>query len=116
MSDLSRLTCLLEEINDENSKWLLQLAPYVGEDFSSPFFIESLPPLVKDADSGKYAGAIYLEMLSAITPDFPKEEIQSLIETLYEFNNKDDANKICNIYGSRGHEFLREIYEKHNKK
>ncbi|MFA4843948.1 MAG: SIR2 family protein [Candidatus Margulisiibacteriota bacterium] len=113
MSDLSRLTCLLDEINEENSKWLLQIAPYVGVAFNSPFFIKSLLPLIKDVDSAKHSGKIYLAMLTAITPDYPRETIQALVESLYKYDNEEDVVKICNIYGSRGHEFLREIYEKH---
>ncbi|MFA5097848.1 MAG: hypothetical protein WC490_04400 [Candidatus Margulisiibacteriota bacterium] len=114
MSDLSRLTCLLDEINEENSKWLLQVAPHVGSDFSSPFFIESLEALTTKESAG-YVGKIYIEMLASITPDYKKEVIQALVEKLYQYGNKADADKICNIYGSRGNESLRRIYDRYNK-
>ena len=38
----------------------------------------------------------------------------SIIEFLYNAGAQENADKICNIYGSRGNEFLRDIYEKYN--
>jgi hypothetical protein len=43
----------------------------------------------------------------------PKRHIFSL--STYNSGAQENANKICNIYGSRGYEFLRDIYEKHAK-
>ena len=54
-------------------------------------------------------------MLSVFTPDFDQQHIRSIMEFLYELKDgetTDSANKICNIYGSRGQEFLRDIYER----
>jgi hypothetical protein len=59
---------------------------------------------------------VYLEMLKNATPDFRKEDIQSIVEFLYQKGKKEEANTICNIYGSRGYEFLRQLYEQYNKK
>ena len=55
-------------------------------------------------------------MLEKITPDFDQKHIRSIVEFLYNSGAMDSANKICNIYGSRGHEFLRDIYERHSDK
>ena len=65
--------------------------------------------------TAEYIGEIYLKMLEKITPDYDKKHIRSIIEFLYNAGAQENANKICNIYGSRGYEFLRDIYEKHTK-
>ena len=64
--------------------------------------------------AAKCIGEIYLKMLEKITPDFDKKHIRSIIEFLYNSGAQENANKICNIYGSRGPEFLRDIYKKYN--
>ena len=53
-------------------------------------------------------------MLSKSTPTFREENIKSIVEKIYQFGDKNKANKICNIYGSGGYEFLRPLYEKYN--
>jgi hypothetical protein len=53
-------------------------------------------------------------MLEKITPDHDKKHIRSIIEFLYNSGGQENADKICNIYGLRGYEFLRDIYEKNN--
>jgi hypothetical protein len=52
-------------------------------------------------------------MLDKGSPDYDKKHIRSIIEFLYKAGAQENANRICNIYGSRGQEFLRDIYEKH---
>jgi hypothetical protein len=119
LSSVSKLTALLPEINSEFYEWLMLSAPYVHEDFNSPFFIQHLDEL-KDKgeprEAAKYLGKIYLQMLEKITPDYDQKHIRSIVEFLYNSDASDDANKICNIYGSRGYEFLRDIYEKYSNK
>jgi hypothetical protein len=118
LSDLSKLTIFLPEINDDNYLWLLQTAPYVKENFNSPFFIEYLDGLKGKGDKVKTAcfiGDIFLKMLEHFTPDYDTSHICSIVGFLYEAKATEKAIEICNIYGSRGYEFLRDIYEKHNK-
>jgi len=115
LSDLSQLTILLDKIDAETSKWLLLLAPYVGEGPGSLFFIEYLDKF-DDEQSIRYISKIFLEMLSAVTPSFMTEHIISIVRKIYTSGNETDADKICNIYGSRGYEFLRRIWEEHNEK
>jgi len=116
LSSASKLTVFLPQIDVESYAWLMLSAPYIQEDFNSPSFIKYLDELKNKGDSketAKYIGEIYLEMLEKITPDYDKKHIRSIIEFLYNAGAQESANKICNIYGSRGHEFLRDIYEKH---
>jgi len=55
-------------------------------------------------------------MLDKITPDYDQKHIRSIVEFLYNAGAEESANKICNIYGSRGYEFLRDIYEKYSSR
>jgi len=116
ISDTGKLTTILPQINKENAEWLILAAPYVHEDFNSSFFIEYLDELKDKGDSkeaAKYIGKIFLRMLEKVTPDFDKKHIHSIVEFLCISNNTKNAREICNIYGQRGYEFLREIYENH---
>lgn len=106
LSHLSKLTIFLQEIDQENFEWLKLSAKYINIDFTSPFFIEYLDRF-EDEDSVSKVGKLFLEMLSTFTPDFDQEHIRSIVKKLYKLEDKDDANKIRNIYGSRGYEFLR---------
>ena len=53
-------------------------------------------------------------MLEKFTPDFDQKHIRSIVEFLYDAAPTDKAKTICNTYGSRGAEFLRDIYEKYS--
>lgn len=114
LSDLSRLIVFLENIDSENSKWLLLSAPYIDVNFNDSLFIEYL-----DKHEGKesigFISEIYLKMLTTTTPTYDQKNIISIIEKIYLLGNKKEADEICNIYGSRGFEFLRPIYEINNK-
>lgn len=116
LSDLSKLAVFLEKIDCENYEWLKLSAPYVHIDFNSPFFIEYLDNLKdKDKDAGKYVGEIFLKILKKSTPDYDQKHIRSIVEYLYISDFENYADKICNIYGHGGHEFLRDIYQKYHK-
>jgi hypothetical protein len=116
LSVAGELASLLPKIDAESYEWLLLSASYVQENFNSNFFIEYLNEL-KDkgerSDTAKFIGNIYLRMLDKFTPDYDEAHIRSIVEFLYDAGETASASKICNIYGSRGNEFLRDIYEKH---
>lgn len=117
LSGLSELTGFLCEINEENFEWLKLSARYVDIDFRSSFFIEYLDGLKDKGASWKYVGKIYEEILKNSTPEFKQENIISIVEFLFQKGDekiKKQAEKICIIYGQRGFEFLRKIYEKYN--
>jgi len=110
--DLGKLSCFLEKVDDEALAWLKLSARYIEKDFNSSFFIEYLSRLVDV--SAHEVSVIYLEMLDYATPNYDKEYIKSIVTKLYSSGEIENANKICNIYGSRGLEFLRDIYDQHN--
>jgi len=117
LSELSKLTVFLEKIDSENYKWLKLSAPYIHIDFNTPFFLKYLNNLKeKDKDSGEYIGKIFLEILKNSTPDYDQKDIRSIVEYLYIKSYGKYACEICNIYGSRGYEFLRDIYENYHQK
>lgn len=119
LSNAAKLAAILPQIDKENFEWLMLSAPYVHIAFNSSFFIEYLDELKDKGDVKKtanYIGEVYLKILDFFTPDFDQKHIRSIVEFLYNAGAKDSANKICNIYGSRGKEFLRDIYEKHSNR
>jgi len=111
--DLGKLTCFLGRIDDEILSWLKLSARFIEKDFNSAFFIEYLLRLV-DISAHKVS-VIYLEMLDYATPIYDKEHIKSIVTKLYSSGEIENANKICNIYGSRDLEFLRDIYKQQNQ-
>jgi hypothetical protein len=110
-SDLVRLSCYLEGIDAETLNWLMFSAMYVEKNYNSSFFIEYLLRL---SDPNPHeVGIVYVEMLNAATPVFDQNNIRNIVTKLYERGEAASANRICNIYGNRGIEFLRDIYEQH---
>jgi hypothetical protein len=115
LSDLSKLTAFLEKIDCDNYEWLKLSAPYIHVDFNAPFFLKYLNNLKdKNKDAGEYVGKIFLEILKELTPDYDQKHIRSIVEYLYISDLKNYAVAICDIYGKRGFEFLRDIYEKYH--
>ena len=113
LSNLCLLTAFLPEIDSENLQWLRMCARFAGVDFKSSYFIEYLDRLKDDKCR---VGRIVLEMLTEYTPDYPRESIESIVKHLYEINVdacRKTADDICNIYGERGYDFLRPLYEEH---
>jgi len=118
LSAISKLTVYLKEIDSNNCEWLKLSASYVHVDYNDNYFIEYLDMLAKTGSAeqtAKYVGGIYLKMLEKSTPTYPQNNILSTVEFLYSAGTQDDADRICNTYGERGHEFLRDIWRKNNK-
>jgi hypothetical protein len=111
-SDLARLSCYLETIDDKNIEWLKLSAKYVEKNFNATFFIEYLLRLCDVSVS--QVGIVFLEMLEHNTPIYHQDHIRSIVTKLYEAKETETANRICNIYGSRHVDFLRDIYEQYN--
>jgi hypothetical protein len=114
LSFLSKLTVFLPKIDSKNFNWLRLSASCVDIDFNSSFFIECLNDLKDKEDSVKYIGEIFLKILEGSTPDYEEENIRTIVEFLYQKGYKEDANNVCNVYGRRGYDFLRDLYEKYN--
>ncbi|MCK4353289.1 hypothetical protein KAW65_07780 [candidate division WOR-3 bacterium] len=112
LSDLCLLTVFLSKIDSANFEWLKLSACYVNTRFNSRFFIEYLDRL---KDDKCYVGEILLEMLNNFIPPYPDLEahVKSIVEYLYKTKIdkcKANADKICNIFGENGYDFLRSLY------
>jgi hypothetical protein len=119
LSVLALLTTFLHEMNDQNFEWLMLSAPHVNLRFNYSFFIEYLDRLKDKGDrkkNARYLGNLFLKMLETFTPDFKPEHVKAVIEFIYLTKEKETsamANEICNEYGKRGSDLLRDLYEKH---
>ncbi|MCX7647337.1 MAG: toll/interleukin-1 receptor domain-containing protein [Elusimicrobiales bacterium] len=125
LSELSKLAVFLDEINEENSKWLKMSARFIDY-INSSFFIEYLNKIKDKGESYKYLTEIFKEILNLTTPFYKKEDIRSIIEFLYQksmgLEDKklaveiaDNIDEIINTYEERGYEFLHDLYEKYHK-
>jgi len=116
LSEISKLTIFLSRIDEENSKWLILSASSLEGVRPHPasFFLEYLNRF-NDKESISYIGKILLALLSKSTITYREEDIKSLVEKIYKYGKKTEANEICNTYGTRGIDFLRDTYEKYNK-
>ncbi len=115
LSELCELTVFLPEINSENFEWLKLSVSFLDVRYNLSLFIEYLNNLKDKGESVNFIGKIYLEMLKNTTPYFRRENIQSIVEYLYQKGKKEEADKICNIYAEQGYEFLKPLYEKYNR-
>ncbi len=56
-------------------------------------------------------------MLNAgVYPEYKIEDIQAIVNILYEKDQQDMANRICNLYAINGYNFLDELFKKYNVK
>lgn len=114
ISNLSRWLSLIDKIDDEIFEWLKLSAKYIdrGKYITSFFFIEYL--LKHAPKTPAKVGEIYLEMLKAnIYPVDKEKDIQEIVCLLYDKNEKEIADRICNLYGAKGFDFLKDIYKTH---
>ena len=112
ISDLCKWLSLVDQIDDQIFEWLKLSAKYIEVGYNSPFFVEYL--LLHTVSNPFEVGKVYLEMLNAgIYPEYKRENIQQILETLYDKGQKETADRICTLYLSKGITFLQHIYEKH---
>ena len=112
LASIAKLAVFLDRIDERNFEWLKLSVKYLSNNFSS-FFIEYLDKLVDN--SPNEAGLVYLEILeNDIYPDYDEKHIKSIVYKLYNNHQKDIADEICNLYGSKGLNFLRDIFDENN--
>ncbi len=108
-SNLGKWLSLVDTIDDDVYEWLQISVEAIEKNWNSGFFIEYLRRHVMKTPT--IVGNLYLKMLNAGTyPDYKKEDIVAIVQTLYDLKEKETAHKICNIYFSKGFEFLRETF------
>lgn len=113
LADLSRWIDLINEIDEEICEWLKISVKYHTH-FSDIVFKNYVRHIQK---TPKYVGEIYLEVArnNLIAPYYT-EDVKGLVRSLYEHNEFQSADKICNLYAERGYDFLKDIFVEFNKK
>jgi len=103
---------VFDEIDDDIYKWLIFSIKNIEEEV--PFsFVENL--LVHIDRTPEKAGKLFLEALNAdVHPKFPrKENIEELVSKLFEKEESDLAERIYNLYLSKGYHSFRDVLEKY---
>lgn len=112
-SDLGRWFCFVDQIDDEIFKWLLISVKEIEVNWNTGYLIEYFLKHVRKTPA--LVGKLYLEMLdSGIYADYSRENIITFIKALYNFDEKEIADRICNMYLQEGFEFLRDTFDKNN--
>ncbi|MCY4403402.1 MAG: hypothetical protein OXD54_12560 [Candidatus Poribacteria bacterium] len=110
LSRLSGWVALVDKIDEEVIKWLKFSVKHIKEFSDSAFFIEDLLQHVTKTPAE--VGNIYLYMLSYnVYPIYNQEHIQEIVRILYNKGHKEVADRICNLYGEAGFDFLRSLYD-----
>ena len=110
LSRLSGWVALVDKIDVEVLKWLKMSTQYIRGLTDSAFFVEDLLPHATKTPAE--VGDIYLGMLKHnIYPYYNQEHIQQIVRVLYNTEHKEIANRICNLYGEAGFDFLRSLYD-----
>ncbi len=110
LSRLSGWVALVDKIDAEVLKWLKMSTQYIRGLTDSAFFVEELLPHATKTPAE--VGDIYLGMLMHnVYPYHDQEHIQGIVRVLYNMEHKEVADRICNLYGAAGFDFLRSLYD-----
>ena len=110
LSRLSGWVALVDKIDGEVLKWLKMSTQHIRGFTDSAFFVEELLPHATKTPAE--VGDIYLEMLMHnIYPYHDQEHVQGIVRVLYRTGHTKVANRICNLYGEAGFDFLRSLYD-----
>ena len=110
LSRLSGWVALVDKIDAEVLKWLKMSTQHIRGLTDSAFFVEELLPHATKTPAE--VGDIYLGMLTHnVYPYHDQEHIQEIIRALYRTGHTEVADRICNLYGAAGFDFLRALYD-----
>ena len=110
LSKLSGWVALVDTIDTEVLKWLKMSTQHMKGLTDSAFFVEDLLPHVTKTPAE--VGDIFLGMLKHnVYPYHDQEYIQGIVRVLYNMEHKEVADRICNLYGAAGFDFLRSLYD-----
>ena len=112
LSKLSGWVALVDTIDAEVLKWLKMSTQHIRGLTDSAFFVEELLPHATKTPAE--VGDLYLGMLTHnVYPYHDQEHIQEIIRALYRTGHTEVADRICNLYGAAGFDFLRALYDEH---
>ena len=110
LSRLSGWVALVDKIDAEVLKWLKMSTQHIRGLTDSAFFVEELLPHTTKTPAE--VGDIYWGMLKHnIYPHYKQEHVQEIVRILYNTKHKEVADRICNLYGAAGLDFLRSLYD-----
>jgi hypothetical protein len=109
-SDLLSWVSLIDYIDPEILEWIKFSVRNLD---SVPDFIEDL--IIHAQRTPLEVGEIYIEMLeNGKYPYYHEDETKEIVRILYENDQKEIADRICNCFELKGYGFLRQIYKKCN--
>ena len=110
LSKLSGWVALVDTIDAEVLKWLKMSTQHIRGLTDSAFFVEELLPHATKTPAE--VGDIYLgTLMHNVYPYHPQEHIQGIVQVLYSTRHKEVADRICNLYGEAGFDFLRSLFD-----
>ena len=110
-SRLSGWVALVDQIDAEVLNWL-KLSISSIKRHKVAFFVEALRLHVSKTPAE--VGEIYLDMLANETyPYYDRTDIEETVRVLYRAGHKQIADRICNLYGEAGFDFLRALYDEY---
>jgi len=115
VAELWRFILYFDELDDQLFEWLNKSVKCFERHNHESGFIEYLFVLVE-----KYpqkTGELCINMLQAgAMPTYQKEEIEKILNSLYQKELKEYADEICNLYAANGLDAVtRELYKKYNQ-
>jgi hypothetical protein len=110
LAELNEWLSLVDDLTDEICDWLKISVKHI-----KPFEMEFIDLLIKHGSTKpKCCGEIFVNMVeSQHYFDYQKDKIIELVTVLYDRDEKNTADKICNLYLQVGLDFLKPTYEKH---
>ena len=110
LSRLSGWVALVDKIDGEVLRWLKLSTQHIRGLTDSAFFVEGLLKHVRKTPTE--VADIYLGMLTHnVYPYHDQEHIEGIVRVLYNTGHKEVADRICNLYGEAGFDFLRSLYD-----
>ncbi|WP_048189922.1 hypothetical protein [Methanobacterium sp. SMA-27] len=113
LAKLSRWLELIETIDSDVYSFLILSAKCIESQPSISIFIKNLTKHVEK--SPKEVGEIFLELIKK-TPEHKKEDIIQIVDVLFQKEQTDIANYICNEYRIKHLDFLIDIHDKYNQR
>ncbi|MCE5185220.1 MAG: hypothetical protein LLF76_03745 [Planctomycetaceae bacterium] len=104
---------LVDRLDDEIASWLKFSVDYIHNSWDTHLLVGSLLKYV--ATVPKQVAEIYYYIVEkGLYPEFQEKDIQEIISELFERGQQDIGKAICNLYQSRGYEFLKGVREKYD--
>lgn len=112
LSRLSGWAALVDKIDVEVLDWL-KLSAKSLKRHDTTFFVEALR--LHASKTPAEVGKLYLGMLADdMYPYYAQTDIEETVRLLYRTGHKQIANRICNLYGEAGFDFLRALYDEYH--